>query len=66
MGVLLDGEEVRVCGNAYETLECARLILYIKSDIFQIFGSAGCRPCEGFLLGNIFYIYWEGGRYFNG
>jgi len=56
VGVLRDGEEVR--GNAYEAVECSSLTVYIKSDTFHTFYSAGCRSCEIFLLDIIFYLFY--------
>jgi len=46
VGVLRDGEEV--CGNAHEAVECSSLNVYIKSDAFYTFYSAGCNSCEIF------------------
>jgi hypothetical protein len=51
--VLRDGEEV--CGNAYEAVECAALTVCMKSVTFRTCDSAGCRPCESFLL-DLFYL----------
>jgi hypothetical protein len=55
VGVLRDGEEV--CGNVYETVECAALTVYIKSDTFHTCDSAGCRSCESFPLDIILSFY---------
>lgn len=55
VGVLRDGEVV--CGNAYEAVECASLTVFIKSDNFHTFYSAGCWSREIFLLDIIHYLF---------